>query len=165
MALRWGIAAAGKISNDFVSALTTLDADQHSVVAVAARDVKRASEFAQRFGIPAAYGSYQELAQDQNVQVVYIGTTNPQHYEVTRLMLEHGKHVLVEKPLTINEKNSRELIELAASKSLFILEAIWSRFLPSYQYLREQINSGALGDIVSVDVEFGFKLDEIDRLA
>lgn len=165
MALRWGIAAAGKISNDFVSALTTLDAEHHSIVAVAARDVNRAGEFAQRFGIPSAYGSYEELANDPNVQVVYVGTTNPQHYPVALMMLEHGKHVLVEKPLTINEKNSRHLIEVATSKNLFILEAIWSRFLPTYQYLRERISSGALGDIVSVDVEFGFKIDEVDRLA
>lgn len=164
MALRWGIAAAGKISNDFVSALTTLDDKHHTVVAVAARDLNRATEFANRFEISSAYGSYKELAGDENVQVVYVGTLNPQHFEVAQLMLNHGKHVLVEKPLTLNEKCSRELVKLAQQKGLFLLEAIWSRFLPSYQYVREVLENGTLGDIISVDAEFGFEIESVDRL-
>lgn len=164
MAIRWGIAAAGKISNDFVSALTTLDSNHHTVVAVAARDLNRATEFAGRFDISNAYGSYKELADDKNVQVVYIGTLNPQHFEVAKLMLESGKHVLVEKPLTLNEKYSRELVKLAEHKGLFLLEAIWSRFLPSYQYIRELLKNGTLGDIISVDAEFGFEIESVERL-
>lgn len=166
MALKWGIAAAGKISQDFVNAVSTLSKDDHQVVAIAARDLGRAEEFAKRFEIPKAYGSYVELAKDPNVEIVYIGTLNPQHLEVALLMLENGKHVLVEKPLCMNEKQAQKLISYAERKKLFLMEAIWSRFFPSYQYLRKQIQNGAIGDVVSVDVEFGFgTLESVDRIS
>lgn len=165
MALRWGIAAAGKISNDFVCGLSTLDEHDHTVVAVGARDLDRATEFAQRFGIPNAHGTYQQLAEDQHVQVVYVGSLNPQHFDIARLMLEHGKHVLVEKPLTLNAKGSRELIAFAQQRRLFLMEAIWSRCLPSYKYVRDLLESDALGEITSVDVDFGFELEDVDRVS
>lgn len=165
MSLKWGIAAAGKISHDFVCGLATLDERNHTVVAVGARDLDRASEFAKRFGIPNAHGSYQKLAEDPAVQVVYVGSLNPQHSEIARLMLQHGKHVLVEKPLTLNAKCSRELIAFAQERELFLMEAIWSRCFPSYQYVRDLLKNDALGDIVSVDVEFGLELENVDRLS
>lgn len=165
MALRWGIAAAGKISWDFVNALGTLSDNDHHVVAVAARDLGRAQEFAGKFDIPKAYDGYLKLAQDPDVEVVYIGVLNPQHFEVAYLMLEHGKHVLVEKPLCMNEKQAKKLIAYAERKKLFLMEAIWSRFFPSYQYLQKQIQSGNLGEIKSLDVHFGFPIEHVDRLA
>lgn len=165
MALKWGIASAGKISHDFVNAIGTLNIDQHKVVAVAARDQTRAEEFAKQFGIQNAYGSYEELAKDPDVEVVYVGSLNPYHMEVAISMLENNKHVLVEKPLCMNEKQAQELISLAEKKKLFLMEAIWSRFFPSYQYLQNQINNGILGDIEKVEVSFGFRgLDRVDRL-
>lgn len=166
MALKWGIASAGKISYDFVNAVGTLSKDDHKVIAVAARDLNRSKEFAKLFDIPKAYGSYLELARDAEIEVVYVGTLNPQHYEVALLMLEHGKNVLVEKPLCMNEKQARKLISYAQQKKLFLMEAIWSRFYPSYQYVQKQIKNGNLGEIKSVDIEFGFGgLDSIDRLS
>lgn len=165
MALRWGIASAGKISFDFVNALGTLSDNDHQVVAVAARDLSRAQEFADKFVIAKAYGTYVELAEDPNVEVVYIGTLNPQHYEVAQLMLEHGKHVLVEKPLCMNEKQAKKLIAYAERKKLFLMEAIWSRFFPSYQYLQKQIRNGMLGDVKSVHVDFGIPIQHVERLA
>lgn len=156
MALKWGIAAAGRISHDFVNALSTLPVEDHQVVAVGARDLTRAEEFAKRFDIARAYGSYLELAQDPNVDVIYVATLNPQHFEVAKLMLENGKNVLVEKPLCINEKQAKILIAYAQERGLFLMEAIWSRFFPSYQYIREQVENGALGAIQSVEIEFGF---------
>lgn len=165
MALKWGIASAGKISHDFVNAIGTLSDNEHQVVAVAARDLIRANEFAERFCIRNAYGSYEELAKDPVVEIVYIGTLNPHHMEVAILMLENNKHVLVEKPLCINEKQARKLISYAERKQLFLMEAIWSRFFPSYQYLHKQIKNGMLGEIESVDVSLGFSgLDSVDRL-
>lgn len=165
MALRWGIAAAGKISHDFVNAVGTLADGDHEIVAVAARDLIRAKEFADLHGIGTAYAGYESLAADVNVQVVYVGVLNPQHFEVAMLMLEHGKHVLCEKPLCMNEKEARKLIMYAERKKLLLMEAIWSRFFPSYQYLKKQIQNGALGDIMTVNVEFGFTLTDVDRLA
>lgn len=98
------------------------------------------------------------------VDVVYIGSLNPQHYEICLLMLEHGKNVLCEKPLCLNRKQAKKVIQYAEMKKLFLMEAVWSRFFPAYQYLRKQIDSGVLGEIQEVDVEFGFALNEIDRL-
>lgn len=88
---------------------------------------------------------------------------HPAHYDIGMLMLQHGKHVLCEKPLSMNEKQSRKLLEFAKSKNLFFMEAIWSRFFPSYQYVKSQINAGALGDIREVHVEFGFDHKGSDR--
>lgn len=160
MTLNWGIVSVGFISHDFVNALGTLPTAEHQVVAVAARDQSRAEEFAKRFDIARAYDSYLKLAEDPQVEVVYIGIINLQHFAVTKLMLEHGKHVLVEKPLCMNERQARELIELAERKNLFLMEAIWSRCFPSYDYIGKLIQSGALGDIKSVDIHFGVPIPQ-----
>lgn len=165
MALKWGIATAGKISHDFATAVGTLPESDHQLVAVAARDLERAKEFAELHKIQQAYKGYDGLAKDPNVDIVYVGNLNPQHYEVSMLMLEHGKHVLVEKPMCMNSKQAKKLIDFARSKKLFLMEAIWSRFFPSYEYVRKQIQSGALGDIVEVNVEFGVEIANIERLA
>lgn len=100
----------------------------------------------------------------QYTDIVYIGAQNPQHLEIAMLMLEHGKHVLCEKPLCMNEKEVQRLIKYAEIKKLFLMEAIWSRFFPSYQYLRRQIDSGNLGTIEAVNVSFGFELEDVDRM-
>jgi len=166
MALKWGILSAGLVSQDFANAVNTLNGDDHKLVAVAARDLERAKEFAEKFGVKKAYDSYLELAKDPNVEIAYVGTLNPWHYEVSVLMLEHGKHVLCEKPLCMNLKQSEKLIALAKEKGLFFMEGIWVRFFPSYQYVRKQIRSGALGEILSVKAEFGIKdLVKVDRLS
>lgn len=165
MPLKWGIASAGKISHDFATAIETLPATDHKIVAVAAREVSRAKEFAKLHEIPIAYGSYLELANDKDIEVVYVGTLNPQHYEISSLMLQKGKHVLCEKPLCMNEKQSKQLIDLAKEKNLFLMEAIWSRFFPSYIHIRNAIKSGALGNITKVKVDFGFPLEDVDRLS
>jgi len=167
MALKWGIVSAALISHDFCNAMETLEnKSDHQVVAVAARDLSRAKEFAERFNIPKAYGNYLELAKDPNVEIAYIGTLNPQHFEVSMMMLEHGKHVLCEKPLCINEKQAQKLISFAREKKLFFMEGIWCRFFPAYQYARKQVESGALGEILSVDAQFGLEnLVKVDRLS
>lgn len=163
MALKWGIASAGKISHDFVNALGTLV--DHRVVAVAARDLNRAKEFARLHNIEKYYDTYKDLANDSNVEVVYIGVLNPQHFSVAMLMLEHGKHVLCEKPLCMNEKEVRELVSFAERKKLFLMEAIKSRFYPSYQYLRAQIDNDNLGVIQEVCVTMGSKISHVERMA
>lgn len=164
MALRWGIASAGKISHDFAVAISTLPGSDHKIVAVAARQKDRAEEFAKKHEIPNAFGSYKEMAEFADVDVIYVGSLNPQHLEIAALYLEHGKHVLCEKPLCMNYKQSKQLIDLAESKNLFLMEGIWSRFFPAYQYLRQQIKNGVLGEIKEVNVAFGFDLSHVDRL-
>lgn len=163
MALKWGIASAGLISHDFVNALGTLA--NHQVVAVAARDLSRAKEFAMLHDVEKYYDSYMELGTDPNVEVVYIGVLNPQHFANAMLMLEHGKHVLCEKPLCMNETEVKELVSFARRKNLFLMEAIKSRFYPSYQHLRDQIDNGSLGVIQEVHVTMGSKISHVERMA
>ena len=162
--LRWGIAAAGKISHDFCVGLSTLPFDEHQILAVGARQKERATQFAKIHEIPQAFGSYEELANCKDVDIVYIGCLNPQHYEVAKLMLEHGKHVLCEKPLCMNRDQAKKLILYAEQKKLFLMEAVWSRFFPAYQYVRKQIETGVLGEIQHVEVSFGFPLNDVNRL-
>ncbi|XP_029036898.1 trans-1,2-dihydrobenzene-1,2-diol dehydrogenase-like [Osmia bicornis bicornis] len=164
MALRWGVAGAGKISHDFVTALGILPASEHVVVAVAARDLSRAQKFASLHKIKKAYDSYAKVAEDKEVDIVYIGTLNPQHFEIAKLMLNHGKHVLCEKPLTMNLKQTTELIKFARSKKLFLMEAIWSRCFSTYEAIKKEIDSGSIGDIHQVIVSFGFKMPDVERL-
>lgn len=164
MALHWGIAGAGKISHDFVTALGILPTSEHVVVAIAARDLSRAQKFSSLHKIKNAYDSYAKLAEDKDVDIVYIGTLNPQHFEIAQLMLNHGKHVLCEKPMTMNLKQTTELINLAKKKKLFLMEAIWSRCFPTYEAIKKEIDSGSIGDIHQVIVSFGFKMPNVDRL-
>lgn len=96
--------------------------------------------------------------------MVYIGTLNPQHYEVSLLMLNHGKHVLCEKPLAMNKKQVEGILAAAKANKRFFMEAVWSRFFPSYQHVRQLIQTGALGEIKDVVVNFGFPLASVDRL-
>lgn len=156
MALKWGFACAGKLSSDYLNAMTTLEKGRHEVVAIADPfAMNQAEDLAKRFNIPKIHGTFLELAKDPNVELVHVCALNPQHFEVSMLMLEHGKHVLCQKPLCMNEKQARKLIEYAKQKHLFLMEAIWSRSLPSYQYIRSQIKSGKLGEIELVEVNFG----------
>lgn len=166
MALKWGIVSAALISHDFVNVLKTLTEGEHEVVAIGARNLERASCFAAQYGIPIAYGTYLELAKDPNVEIAYVAMLNREHYDVAMMMLEHGKHVLCEKPMCMNGKQTRKLINFAKEKSLFLMEGIWSRMFPSYQYIRKQIECGNVGQIKSVDVNFGNgELYKVGRLA
>lgn len=164
MALRWGMAAAGNISHDFANALTTLSKDEQQVVAVAARDLSRAQQFAKRFDIPKAYGNYLSLAEDPNVEIVHVGAIHTQHLAVASMMLEHGKHVLCEVPMGINVKQVQKLVALAKEKNLFFIEGIWTGHFPSYRYVYQQIQNGALGAIQSVDIDCGIEACNVERL-
>ncbi|CAM4690083.1 unnamed protein product [Lepidochelys olivacea] len=164
MATRWGVCSAGKISHDFLVALGTLPATEHQAVAIAARDLARAQEYAQKHGIPRAYGSYEELAQDPDVDVVYVGVINPEHLPVGRLFLGAGKHVLLEKPLGMNTAEVRELAQLAQSQGVFLMEAYWTRFFPASERLHSLLSQGAVREPKVVRVEFGIPLLGCARL-
>lgn len=121
--LNWGIAAAGRITQDFVTALDTIEGSgRHAVVAVADVEGERAQEFAQRNQIPRHYDGFDALAQDREVNVVYVGTLNPFHYAVVRLMLTRDKHVLCETPLCLGLPQAKELYALAEQRGLFLME-------------------------------------------
>lgn len=158
-ATRWGIISAGLISHDFTNALTTLDPKEHKVVAVAARSKKSAEEFAKKFDIPKAHGGYEAIAADPEVDVVYIGAINNAHIKLVCQMLDAGKHVLCEKPLGMNVKETEAMIACAKKNKRFLMEAIWSRFMPAYTRLQEEIKMGTVGDIWAARVTMGIKTD------
>ncbi|XP_066293703.1 trans-1,2-dihydrobenzene-1,2-diol dehydrogenase-like [Branchiostoma lanceolatum] len=160
---RWGIVSAGKISNDFKVALDTLSEDEHQVVAVAARSLERAEQFAKTHSIPSAYGSYAELAAQKDIDVVYIGATHPQHASVTTMMLRAGMPVLCEKPKSVSSREVRQMTSLAEKNNLFFMEAIWSRFFPVYEKVREILDSGELGEVKMVTASFGINFDSVQR--
>ncbi|KAK9880771.1 hypothetical protein WA026_013092 [Henosepilachna vigintioctopunctata] len=161
--LRWAIVGAGKISHDFVTAIQIFP-DNHSVVAVGSGNRANAEKFAEEHKIPKAYEGYEGIAKDKEVDVVYIGNLNTQHYASTKLMLEHGKPVLCEKPFTMNEKQTTDLIELARAKKVFLMEAVWSRCFPVYKKVRELIDEGAIGEVMFANVNFGFNLQNKERI-
>ncbi|CAH0727456.1 unnamed protein product, partial [Brenthis ino] len=165
MTIRWGIVTSGKISHDFVNAFNSYpDIGDQVIAAVAARDKSRAEEFAKIHKIGKVFSTYNDMAKSSDIDVAYIGALNPDHYELTKLFLESGKHVLCEKPLCLNLKETQSLINIAKSKNLFLMEAVWSRFAPAYLALEKEIQSGKLGDIQFVEVNFGVPIANVDRV-
>ncbi|XP_076987330.1 trans-1,2-dihydrobenzene-1,2-diol dehydrogenase [Tamandua tetradactyla] len=158
MPLRWGIISVGLISSDFTTVLRMLPCSEHQVVAVAARDLSRAQEFARRHDIPKAYGSYEELVRDPDVEVTYVGTQHPQHKAVDLLSLKAGKSVLCEKPMGVNAAEVHEMVAMARSRGLFLMEAIWTRFFPASEALRSVLAQGTLGELRVARAEFGLNI-------
>ncbi|CAN9506759.1 unnamed protein product [Ophioblennius macclurei] len=158
MATRWAICGAGKICHDFTVGLGTLPAEHHKVVAVAARKLPDAQEFAKKHSIPQAYGSYEELAKDPNIDVVYIGVINPFHLKMCLLFTNAKKNVLCEKPLGMNGKEVQQILESAKKNNVFFMEAIWTRFFPVSVEIRRLLEKGELGDVRMVRAEFGYPL-------
>nr|XP_056720001.1 trans-1,2-dihydrobenzene-1,2-diol dehydrogenase [Euleptes europaea] len=162
---RWGICSAGKISHDFLVALKTLPPEDHKVVAIASRELSRAQKYAQMHNIPKAHGSYAELAQDPDVDVVYVGVIHPYHLPSTLLFIQAGKNVLCEKPLGMNAAEVKAMVRAAREKGVFLMEAFWSRFFPASEKLRSLLRQGTIGDVVVVHADFGFHLLTIPRCA
>lgn len=151
--LRWGILGCGRISSDFVKAIQSVD---HVVVhACAARAFATAQAFAHDHGVPHAHASYETLVNDPNVDVVYIGTLHPWHYEHTVLALTHGKHVVVEKPVAMNAAQASAAMALARDKQLFLMEGMWTRFFPAVRHVRQLLADKAIGDVHHVHAAFG----------
>ncbi|WP_329131199.1 Gfo/Idh/MocA family oxidoreductase [Streptomyces sp. NBC_01476] len=152
--IRWGILATGGIAATFTEALQSLpDAE---VVAVGSRTEAGAKAFAERYGIPRAYGSWAELAADDEVDVVYVATPHSAHREAAALCLEAGRAVLCEKAFTINTREATELVELARSRGLFLMEAMWTYCNPLIRHMTGLIADGAIGDVLHVSAHFGF---------
>ncbi|KAG7467994.1 hypothetical protein MATL_G00138060 [Megalops atlanticus] len=163
MATKWGICTVGKISNDFTVALKTLPSEEHQVVAVAARDLQRAQDFAKKHGIPRAYGSYEELANDPDVDVVYVGTIHPRHLPVSVMFMNAKKNVLCEKPFAMNAREVQKLIVSARENNVFLMEAVWSRFFPVSREISRLLAQEEVGEAKVVRVEFGIPLLHVTR--
>jgi predicted dehydrogenase len=145
--LRWGILGTGWIASEFTQDLL---ANGMTITAVGSRTQESADAYAARYGIATAHPTYEALVADPNVDAVYISTPHPMHHENALLVLNAGKHALVEKPFTMNAAEAREIVELASSKKLVVLEAMWTRWLPHMVRVREIIAAGTLGDVRTV---------------
>ena len=149
--IRWGILATGGIAAAFTEDLLTLpDAE---VVAVGSRTDAAAATFGDRYGIRNRHGSWQSLAQDPEVDIVYVATTHNAHYEASLLCLQAGKAVLCEKPFTVNLAQTRELQRAAEQHSVFLMEAMWTRCNPAFRRMLEMIGEGAIGEVRTVHAD------------
>lgn len=152
--VRWGIIGPGRIAHRFAQDLNTIpDADLH---AVASRDKARAEVFASQYGATTSYDSYEALADDPLVDAVYIATPHAYHHDHSILCLNHKKAVLCEKPFAMNLGEVQEMIETARSNQTLLMEALWTFFLPHYRKVLELLNDEVIGDIRSIDADFGF---------
>ncbi|WP_410563473.1 Gfo/Idh/MocA family protein [Amycolatopsis sp. cmx-4-61] len=149
--LRWGIMGTGGIAGAFAQDL--LLTESGVVAAVGSRSDDSAGRFADEHRIETRHGSYEALANDPDVDVVYVATPHPMHHANARLALEAGKPVLVEKPFTMTAGEARDLVELARAKNLFLMEAMWTRFLPHIRHVRELLPQ--LGAVVTVTADHG----------
>lgn len=153
---RWGIAGTGHIADSFTRDLALVRGAE--VVAVGSRSPDTAQAFAATHGIARAHGSYDDLAADDEVDVVYVAGPHPTHRDLTLRFLAAGRHVVCEKPLGLSAAEVREMVDAARTADRFLLEALWSRFLPAYAELRTLLARGVIGEPRMVEAEFGFVL-------
>jgi predicted dehydrogenase len=157
MPVRWGILGTGNMARQFARGLRRVRGAE--LAAVGSRSMDSARGFAREFGALRAHGSYESLADDEGVDVVYVATPHPMHLDNMLLCLKAGKAVLCEKPLTLNEAQARQAVALARRKKLFLMEALWTRFLPPIVHLRQLLAKGVLGEVRSVSADFGFRAE------
>jgi predicted dehydrogenase len=155
--IRWGILGTGNIARQFALGLS--DAPCAELIAVGSRSLEKALAFGHEFGIPRCHGAYAELAEDPGLDVVYVATPHTLHVENTISCLRAGKAVLCEKPIAINETQAREAIDIARQNKLFLMEAMWTRFLPPFVQLRRMLADGAIGKARFVSADLGFKVE------
>ena len=162
--INWGIIGAGNISSTFATALNGME--HTNLAAIASRNIERAEQFAGKFKIDKAYGSYEELVNDPEIDVIYIGTPHTEHKSNAELCIKNGKSVLCEKPFTINAKETMYLMDLAKEHKVFLMEAMWTKFLPATKRVKEWLAEGKIGKIRYMHINFGFQAqyDESNRL-
>ncbi len=156
--IRWGILSTGHIAGQFAASLAHIPGAE--LVAVGSRHAESAQAFGEKYQIPHRHASYEALAQDKDVDVIYVATPHNLHYANARLCLEAGKGALVEKAFTLNAGQAASLIALAREKRLFLMEAMWDRFLPHMVKVRELVSQGILGDLRLVTANLGFRAED-----
>lgn len=157
-----GIIGAGTIAHKMAETVTK--SGIANMYAIASRSIDKAREFAAIYNIPKAYGSYEEIAADSDIDLIYIATPHSRHYEDCMLCIENGRNVLCEKAFTANAIQAKKLLEFAKEKNVFITEAIWTRYIPMRFVLDEILESGIIGEISSLTANLGYDLSMLDRL-
>jgi len=162
--IRWGILSTGRIAHHFAEAMAAVP--EGTLTAVGSRTQAAADAFGEEFGITHRHGSYEALAADPEVDVIYVATPHPMHCENSLLCLRAGKAVLCEKPFTINRGEAERVIECARAQGVFLMEAMWTRFLPAVRQAVAWLDAGAIGGVQMVQASFGFRAewDEANRL-
>ncbi len=162
--IRWGILGTGRICGEFAAGLQVVpDAE---LAAVGSRAAASANQFGDKFGIPRRHASYEALVNDPEIDVVYIGTPHSLHQANSLLCLQAGKAVLCEKPFAINAAQAAQMIELARAKKLFLMEAMWTRFIPLVVRIRQMLAEGIIGELQMLTADLGFRAnyDPLNRL-
>lgn len=162
--INWGIIGAGKIAAKFATDLNTVP--NSNLYAIASRNIEKAKVFAQEFNAYVAFGSYEELALDPNIDAIYVATPHSFHKAHTILCLNQHKPVLCEKPFAMNLKEVEDMIQLSKQNKTLLMEAMWTIFLPHYQYTQELIKNKHYGEVLKLEADFGFHpvYDETSRV-
>lgn len=163
--IKWGILGLGSIAHHFVKDL--LLADDADLVAVASRSAEKALDFAEQYQAKYHFESYEALFNCKEVEVIYIATPHPFHAELAIEAMKHGKHILCEKPMGVNRAEVKKMIEAAKEQKVFLMEALWSRFNPTIQKVKQLIDAGVIGEIKYIHADFAFPAlhrDESNRL-
>lgn len=155
--VRWGVIGCGSIASMFMSSMEA--AEGGSVLACASRDYARAAQFALEHGIESAYGDYSAMLSNPDIDAVYVATTHNAHYENVQACLRAGKHVLCEKPITVNAQQAERLYALAREQSVLLVEAVWTRFLPAIVALKAALTQGVIGEVLSLNATFAITGD------
>lgn len=153
--IKWGILGAGWIASQFARDLA--HAQDVELTAVGSRSKEKAEAFAEKFGFARAYGSYEELVNDAEIDIIYVATPHPSHKEHVLKCLRAGKAVICEKPFTVNVKEAEEVVQFARENKIFLMEAMWTRFLPVIRKVREWIAEGRIGEVRLIKADFGFR--------
>ena len=162
--MRVGILGAGSIAGTLSRTINQLNDPNIVLYAVGARDLERAKKFAEEHKIPKAYGSYEELVSDKDVDLIYVATPHSHHYQHTKLAVMHGKNCLVEKAFMANAAQAKEILQLAEEKKVLVTEAIWTRYMPSRRVIDSIIKSGEIGEVHAVQANLGYALAHVERL-
>ena len=157
-----GFIGAGRIANTLASTMARME--DVNLYAVAARDLDRAQAFAAQYGFDKAYGSYEEMLRDPNVELVYIATPHSHHFEHMKLCIAHGKNVLCEKAFTLNAAQAREIAALARERGVYVAEAIWTRYMPSRAMINEVLASGIIGNISTLTCNLSYPVTYKERI-
>lgn len=160
--VHFAVLAAGGIAAKMSKAVSELSEVRR--YAVASRSLEKAETFAKEWGYEKAYGSYEEMLADPEVELVYVASPHSHHYEHAKMCIEAGKHVLVEKAFTVNGKQAEELISLAKEKKVLLVEAMWTRFMPARQIIDDLLAEGTIGKIMSITANLGYDIKNKERL-
>lgn len=160
--MKFGIIGAGGIAATMARTISQIEGVES--YGIASRSLEKSQAFANKWGFKNAYGSYENLLNDNAVDLVYIALPHSHHFEWTMKALQAGKNVLCEKPVAVNTKQAREMFALAESKKLLLAEAMWTRYLPSIKIIKKIISSGEIGKVMTVSSNVGFRIDMNERL-